>query len=179
MGTALPLGNDDNEDDEEPRETAIISIYDITNDNDNQINFVKRNYEIEVPIGARTYESTLTMSIDNTGEYLSIVTTQELDEGGFWGVYQLSSSTSMKPIVTIDPIGTTYTGCIEKHYFTPDNEFVMEVGENVFINQILCNNGLSEEEGITYDNGDFNNDDDTISKIPSYFLKRMIVIDSS
>merc|ERR1712176_1090222 len=94
--TALPLGNEDNEDDDEPRETAVISIYDITNDNNNQINFVKRNYEIEVPIGARTYESTLTMSIDNTGEYLSIVTTQELDEGGFWGVYQLLSSTSMK-----------------------------------------------------------------------------------
>jgi len=155
--TALPLGNEDNEDDEEPRETARVSIYDIVyNDDDGKAKICKRERDILVPCGARTYESGLTMSIDNRGEYLSIATTQDCDEGGFWGVFNItSSSTCREPIFQIDPLGNTYNHNLDNHQFTPDNELLLTIGENLNGDTFL-----------------------TDGEIPSYLLKRMIVLPS-
>ena len=72
MVTALPLGNEDNEDDDEPCKTAVVSIYDIIHEQNSR--FQKRD-EIEVPCEARTYDSSITIAINNRGELESIATT--------------------------------------------------------------------------------------------------------
>jgi hypothetical protein len=80
--TALPLGNEDNVDEEEPRETAVVLLYDININMDS----IEKRHEIEVPRRAYTSLSYLTMAMINGGELISISTTQDQEEGGFWGV---------------------------------------------------------------------------------------------
>lgn len=120
--TALPLGNEDNVDDIDPRETAEITVFDITIKA-----LIKRNV-IEVPIGDRTGNSMLTMTISNGGELLSVNTTQDESDSvyGDWEIYNVATTTAL-PLVKREEIENYFL----RHLFTPDNEILIILPDHV------------------------------------------------
>jgi len=109
--TALPFGNEDNDHEEETRQTAEVVIYNVT---DTKLD--KMCY-LEIPIGSRTNDSWLSMTISNGGELLSVNTTQnELEqEYGHWRVYRLTDGRA-KVMVQMDQVEYHFLD----HQFTPE-----------------------------------------------------------
>lgn len=126
--TALPLGSDDNMDDEDPRETAVVSIFHVTSTTTTPAGVIAMS-SIEVPMGDRTYESNLSMTISNGGEMLSIATSDDFGESCFWGVYTLMGEDD-KPaevLFKVEELGQSYSDDFWGHHFTPDNELWLRI----------------------------------------------------
>jgi len=116
--TALPLGCDDNEDDEEPRETAEISVFHILEGG----KIFRKMHTIQMPMGDRTHESNLSMTLSNGGDLISIETTHDFDVGVSWSVYSLAPDAEPDEIVRAEELGNYYSNRFWGHQFSPDNE---------------------------------------------------------
>lgn len=153
--TALPLGNEDN-DDEIYRETAEVTVFDITPTS------LNKRCVLEMPIGERTNESWLTMAISNGGELISINATQyEADSCfGDWRVYDITSCPA-KAVVQKEEVEKH----LLHHQFTPDDELLMVVPYQ----ERPRSRGMPRDPNLNNPEAFF---DDV--EVPSWLAKRMI-----
>ena len=127
---ALPTGTGYRDEDEpEPRDTAVITIYDIiTNDGAGRTTMIKKREDIEVPLAAGFYVGRLRMALSNGGELISVDMKKEAGKP-FWAVYDLTNTPCGEPVLKVDPVANSCYLCLVAHQFTPDNELLVVVGE--------------------------------------------------
>ena len=183
--TALPLGNEDNYAGEDNvRRLAEVTVFDLSSSSKEEAEeeaattSIRKRCSLQFLMGNRTIDSSLTMSISNSGELLSVYTDHDDMDCRNWRLYDIRSSSTttttdggggeqqqqQKARVVAEKIGIDvseeYVQQLERHCFTPDNELWMEIGEGT-------------ERDQESDEGAFFNHRRT--RIPSWLAKRMIV----
>ena len=157
--TALPLGNEDNfRDQDDVRQTAEVTVFDIPEKNIINNKSLEKRCSMEIPMGHRTIGSSLTMTISNAGELLSIYTDTDHDqEYRNWRVYDIRSRGGQATVIAKKDEAVQH---LISHHFTPDNEL-----------WVVLSDFEEDEEEATEEDTFFHD-----VRMPSWLAKRMVVL---